>query len=431
MTLRASARRSLRWLLAAVLGVTVAGCATSAAAPSDAGSEAPDYAAPALDGGEELALSDLRGGVVLANTWATWCVPCREEMPFLAELQADYGADGLEVVGVNIDDGVGRDQITAFLDNVDADFANLVDPENRFARAFRTSGVPESVLIDRDGQIAYRWKGPLDVRPQETRALVEAALAGQDTAGVADVPTVGLGIAALAGLLSFLSPCVFPLIPGYFAFITGMSLDDLTDNPDKAATARASALTNGGLFVAGFSTVFIALGASATAIGSSLQDYNLWIARIGGVLVIVFGLHLIGVLRVPGLQREFRALTLFAKGGPRVRSAGAFLMGIAFAAGWTPCIGPVLAGILTLASTTESVQQGSILLTSYSAGLAVPFLAAALALGRFMKVSRRIRGWLPWIERSSGALLVIVGLLLVTGSFRLLANWLPAFDPLG
>jgi cytochrome c-type biogenesis protein len=239
--------------------------------------------------------------------------------------------------------------------------------------------------------------------------------------------TGGLAIAFTAGLLSFLSPCVLPLVPSYVTFITGLSLDELTSSDADAGSTHRTVFVHGLLFVLGFSLVFIALGASASFLGSLLNYYSSWVQGLGGVLLIVFGVYLLGWLRIPGAARELRVHLAEKPLG----YAGTLVVGIAFGAGWTPCIGPVLGGILTLAATRESMVEGVGLLASYSAGLAIPFLLATLLLDRFLTGFARFRRWLPWVQRVSGVLLVLVGLLLLTGSFTFLsgvfARWTPKF----
>ena len=384
---------------------------------------APDYAAERLAGGSELALADLRGDVVVLNGWATWCEPCREEMPFLQQLHDDYAADGLHVIGVSIDRGNAAERIRDFAAEMGVDFTLLHDADNEFSRTFRASGVPETLLIDRNGSIVHRWKGPLDKDPAQARTLVESALAGTVSAETvqAGIAPIGVPVAFVAGLLSFLSPCVLPLIPTYAAVITGLSLTELgSSSPEARARVRRRTLTSGLLFVAGFSLVFIALGASATVLGGLLHDYRDWLARVGGVILAILGLHLLGVLRLPFADRDVRVhLTNRPMG-----VAGTFLIGIAFGAGWTPCIGPALASILTLAATSASVGQGMGLLAVYSLGLAIPFLFATVALDRFMASSASVRRWLPRLQRASGALILIVAALLLTDSMTRLAQLL-------
>jgi cytochrome c-type biogenesis protein len=229
---------------------------------------------------------------------------------------------------------------------------------------------------------------------------------------------LGLVVAFAAGVLSFLSPCVLPLVPSYVGFLTGMTLDETT-------ARRRLAVTHALLFVVGFSLVFVLLGASATALGGALKHYQIWLQRAGGVLIILFGLVCLGVIRVGWMEQE-RRLQLHDK---PVGFLGSALVGMAFGFGWTPCIGPVLGAILGLAATSTDVTRGMLLLAVYSAGLALPFLVAAYALDAFLDWFQRFRRYLPWVMRASGAMLVLVGLLLVSGEFTRLAGWLQALTP--
>jgi cytochrome c-type biogenesis protein len=230
--------------------------------------------------------------------------------------------------------------------------------------------------------------------------------------------SLGLLVAFAAGVLSFLSPCVLPLVPSYVGFLTGMTLDETT-------ARRRLALAHALLFVAGFSFVFMLLGASATALGGALRYHQVWLQRAGGVLIILFGLVCLGVFKVGFFEQE-RRLQLQRK---PVGFLGSALVGMAFAFGWTPCIGPVLGAILGLAATSADLSRGMLLLGVYSAGLAVPFLVAAFALDAFLDWFQRFRRYLPWVMRASGALLIFVGLLLVTGEFTRLAGWLQGLTP--
>jgi cytochrome c-type biogenesis protein len=229
---------------------------------------------------------------------------------------------------------------------------------------------------------------------------------------------LSLFVAFAAGLLSFLSPCVLPLVPSYIGFLTGMSLPEMSDR-------RRAALGHAILFVLGFSLVFVLLGASATALGRALNYYQQWLQRIGGVLIIAFGLVCLGVVRARFLTEERR---LHVEHKP-VGYLGSALVGMAFGAGWTPCIGPVLGAILGLAATTQDLSRGMLLLAAYSAVLAVPFLIAAAALDSFLRWFQGFRRYLPWVMRVSGAMLIFVGVLMVTGEFTRLAGWLQAFTP--
>jgi len=234
------------------------------------------------------------------------------------------------------------------------------------------------------------------------------------------VTDIGIFIAFTAGVLSFLSPCVLPLVPSYLTFVTGMSLEDLQEGHDRQAT-----LIHSVLFVAGFSAIFIVLGASASFLGQFFRQYEIWIARIGGVVIIVLGLHLAGVFRIAPLMREKR-VQLRDKPAGYLGTVG---VGMAFGAGWTPCIGPVLGAILTYGFSQETMWAGVGLLSVYSLGLAVPFLVAALGLNWFLGAFARFRRFLPIVERGSGVLLVVLGLLLMTGTFTILSGYLTRFTP--
>jgi cytochrome c-type biogenesis protein len=216
---------------------------------------------------------------------------------------------------------------------------------------------------------------------------------------------------------------VLPLVPSYATFITGMSLDELRDA--ETARTRRAVLVHGVLFVLGFTLVFMILGASATFLGSLLAYASRWVERVGGVMLILFGLYLLGVLRLPGAGREWR---MHLANKP-VGYLGTLLVGITFGAGWTPCIGPVLGGILTLAATRGSMVEGMGLLAVYSAGLAIPFLLSTVLIERFLTTFKRIRQWLPWINRVSGAMLLVLGVLLFTGSFSTLSAMLSRWTP--
>jgi cytochrome c-type biogenesis protein len=231
---------------------------------------------------------------------------------------------------------------------------------------------------------------------------------------------VGIAIAFTAGLLSFLSPCVLPLVPSYLTFVTGMSLEDLQEGVNRRATFVHSIL-----FVLGFSTIFVLLGAAASFLGQFFRYYEVWIARIGGLIIIVLGMHLAGVLRLTPLMREKR-VHLADK---PVGYLGTLGVGIAFGAGWTPCIGPILGAILTYGFSQDTMWAGVGLLSVYSLGLAVPFLLASLALDWFLQVFKRFRRWMPVVEKASGVLLIVLGLLLLTGRFTVLSGYLTRFTP--
>ncbi|HTK54184.1 MAG TPA: cytochrome c biogenesis protein CcdA [Gemmatimonadaceae bacterium] len=229
----------------------------------------------------------------------------------------------------------------------------------------------------------------------------------------------GIAIGAFgAGLLSFLSPCVLPLIPSYVTFITGLSLEDVQK-------ARRAALIHSLLFVLGFTLIFLALGATATTLGALLHSQRDWISRIGGVLVIVFGLYMLGVFNISLFSQERRVHIA----NKPVGYLGTLLVGIAFGAGWTPCIGPILGTILTFAASSADLSRGIWLLLAYSLGLAVPFLLSAVAVERFLDLFSRLKRQMIWITRTSGVLMIAVGLLMVTNYFTILASALQAMTP--
>jgi len=227
-------------------------------------------------------------------------------------------------------------------------------------------------------------------------------------------------VAFSAGILSFLSPCVLPLVPSYIGFLTGLSLDEMS-------ARRRVAFTHALLFVLGFTLVFLLLGATASALGRTLAFHKVWLQRLGGVLIILFGLVCLGVIKSDRLLQDKR---VHLQDKP-LGFLGSVLVGMAFAAGWTPCIGPILGGILGLASAADTFGRGMLLLGAYSAGLAVPFLLAAWAVDRFLAWFQKFRPYLPWVMRVSGLLLILVGVLLITGQFTRLAGFLQGLTPAG
>ncbi|MGH8909630.1 MAG: cytochrome c biogenesis protein CcdA [Egibacteraceae bacterium] len=417
---------------AAVAGLALSVAAWLAAAGGAWAAQrpAPDYTAKMLDSGEDVSVADLRGQVVLLNTWATWCVPCREEMPAFQALHERLGGQGLRVVAVSIDQGPADAKVADYVQAAGITFEIWRDPTSRITHAFRVLGPPETFLITKDGQIAHHWRGQVDPNAPENLTLIRQAMGLEQAdpgaaaaTGAAATATVGLLVAFGAGLLSVLSPCVLPLVPSYASVIAGVSVRRTRSlapaTVGAAQVSRSVALRAGLAFVAGFTAVFMTLGVLVNRAGALLADQRVWLTRAGGVVLVLLGLHLLGVLRVPGADREVRFSRL---GSGRAGYAGVFLVGVAFAAGWSPCIGPVLAGILTMAASGGSTGASAALLGAYSAGLAIPFLAAAVALDRFLGWSAKLRrSWLPVAERVSGALVLAVGIVLLTGLFTRLA----------
>jgi len=234
--------------------------------------------------------------------------------------------------------------------------------------------------------------------------------------------SVGLLAAFVAGLVSFLSPCVLPLIPGYLSFMTGLSTSELADENRSAAKVMVPAV----LFVLGFSIVFVGMGASASVLGQFLTDYRGLIEKIAGIAVVLFGVFMLGIIKVPGLYGEARADMGKSRSFGR---AAALVMGMAFAAGWTPCVGPILGSILALAGSTGSVAAGALLLFVYSLGLGVPFLVVAFLFGRLTPLLHWFNARSLIINRVAGVLLIGVGALIFSGRLATLATWLTSFLP--
>lgn len=230
--------------------------------------------------------------------------------------------------------------------------------------------------------------------------------------------------AFFAGVLSFLSPCVLPLLPGYISFISGESIESLTSSDSK--TPRAKAFLGAIFFGLGFSVLFVSLGATATEFGKLLNEYRFLLEKIAGVVVIIFGIHMVGIYKINKLlvQKKWNY-----KGGSAPFFVEAFLLGVAFVFGWTPCIGPILAGILVLASKQDTVSQGIMMLFSFSLGLWIPFLFSALALGTVISFIKKAGNFVLWIERIAGLMLIVIGVLMVSGSLTIIVSYITDIFP--
>jgi cytochrome c-type biogenesis protein len=239
------------------------------------------------------------------------------------------------------------------------------------------------------------------------------------------IADISIFTAILAGAISFLSPCVLPLVPPYLCYMAGVSVEDFRAEPVGGGAAvatrtRRAVLPAAVIFTLGFATVFVALGAGASQIGALLRSNIVLFSQVGGVIIILMGLHFLGLLRIGLLARELR----FQGGGRPATLTGAYVMGLAFAFGWTPCIGPVLGAILGVAASRQTVDQGAVLLAAYSLGLAIPFWIAAGFSGQFMRFLARFRRYLGVVEKVMGALLVLTGILFLTGGMATFAFWL-------
>ena len=234
------------------------------------------------------------------------------------------------------------------------------------------------------------------------------------------ISQISLFAAFSAGLLSFISPCVLPLVPSYLSYITGLSVENLA-KVEERERFKSAILLNALLFIAGFSTVFIAFGASASLIGKVLYEYQDIIRKVGGILIIIFGLYLLGILKLNFLMTERRLMHFESR---PVGYVGSYLIGTAFAAGWTPCVGPVLGTILAYASTTESMSGGVMLLSAYSFGLGLPFFLTAFGMDTFLSYFKSLRAYLGGVSFVSGTLLILVGVMIFTDSVTLFTSFL-------
>lgn len=229
-----------------------------------------------------------------------------------------------------------------------------------------------------------------------------------------------LGV-GMAGLISFLSPCVLPLVPPYLGFLGGASLDQMTGEKDTVAPGVYRRVIIASIFfVAGFTTIFVGLGAGASMFGQVIQQYKSEMAIAAGAIIILFGLHFLGVLRIPLLYREAR----YHSDSKPTSYIGAYLIGLAFAFGWTPCVGPILATVLTMAASEASVNTGVTMLLAYSLGLGVPFILAAVAIKPFLSFMARFRRHMGTVEKVMGGLLILTGILIITGSINEIGQWL-------
>jgi len=244
------------------------------------------------------------------------------------------------------------------------------------------------------------------------------------------VENVGILAAFAAGFISFISPCVLPIVPGYLSFISGVSFEEL-QNSDNISAIRKRILLNVLFFIIGFSIVFISLGASATAIGRFLQEQSNIISKVAGVIIIIFGLHMVGIFKIPFLNYEKR----FQTSGKKFGLLSSLVIGFAFAFGWTPCIGPFLASILLYASKQETIGQGIILLTAYSLGLGIPFFLAGFSISLFFNAFNKFKKHLHKVEMVGGILLIVFGVLIMTNYLTIIsayfAKWFPFLNEIG
>lgn len=410
-------------LTVGLLTYVLAPAQVSAQGQARVGMPVPSYSAFTLEK-ESVELGDVEAKAILLNVWATWCEPCREEMDDLQLLHDELSKDGLRVIGVSVDDLHSSDRVERYIEAESITYSIWLDPAKRVVSTFRTVGVPETFLIDANGIVARHWRGAFDPLAEDVRASIRNAMAGESVSAPASEQastqgdsgsSVTLLAAFIAGLLSFFSPCFFPLIPSYVTYLSGVTAQDTRTGSNRA---RLRVLPHALLFITGFGIIFVILGASASVVGGLFREYSRWIEWGGGVLLILFGLHILGWLRLPFLQREWRLLHPSIQGHVSyLRSAG---VGLAFGVGWTPCIGPVLAAVLAIASLQSSAGKGMALLAIYTFGLSLPFIISAVLIDRFVVGKQWLSRWLPWLSMLSGGLLIVLGLILAGGYLKVL-----------
>lgn len=397
------------------------------------GSPAPDFQLTTL-AGQAVRLSDFSGRPLVLNFFASWCDPCKEEAPMVQAMATESGPKGYSVLGVAIQDE--RAALVRFMQNEGLTLPVALDVDNRVSRAYRLIGPPATFFIDATGVIRHTVVGPLTherVKEGLTKALGGAAsgavAAQQGNAAKSDVTEFslatsapGLALAAGAGLLSFLSPCCLPLLPAFMGYITGLSAEDLRRS-DNRRERRRHVLGRTVSFALGLVLVFTVMGASASLFGGWLTEYRSLLARAGGLLVLTFGLHMMGLLHIPLLHREFRPGLTAQPWGERRGLLHATAMGAAFGLGWTPCVGPMLGSILFLATQEQSLGKGMLLLMAYGLGLGIPFVLTGLAADRLLEAAASLRRHVGWIEKLGGGVLVAMGILLVLDMLSAIALW--------
>jgi cytochrome c-type biogenesis protein len=397
------------------------------------GAPAPEFRLTTLDGAT-IRLGDVRGQPLVLNFFASWCDPCKEEGPVVQAMAADAASAGYTVVGVAVEDE--REALTRFLYEEGLSMPAALDADSRVSRAYRVIGPPTTFFIDAEGIIRDIVAGPLTAdrvqqglhraggEPTPGSSLAPPAdSAAVSGAGLPAAAAAGLALALGAGLLSFLSPCVVPLLPAYLGYMTGLSAEALRQ-PPATPGQRRQILSRTLAFAVGLVLVFTALGASASLVGDWLATYRPFLTRVGGLMVFAFGLHLLGVLRIALLYREFRPALRVGRPGVGGGTLNAAALGAAFAAGWTPCVGPILGSILLLASQAEGVGMGVLLLMAYGVGLGIPFVVTGLAASRALGAMMIVRRHLGLVERLSGVLLVGTGMLLLSGRLSGLVVWI-------
>lgn len=388
------------------------------------GKMAPDFSLPSLDGTSINLKEYYDKGPVWLTLFTTWCPGCAEETPLLA--QASKNHPDVQFLAVSLMED--KIDVQDYRRQFQVPYPIALDSEGAVTDSYQIRPIPVNLGIQKGGKILFRRQlieaadlpallGALESAGQVPEPLQAPGPNGMPKNLFANLPLLA---SFLAGVLTFLSPCVLPLIPAYIAFVSGFGLDQLIEARDQSR-ARRSLLISTAVFILGFGSVFTILGASASALGQALAGAQDWIRWGGGVMMVLFGLHLAGVLNLMPLYKEKR----FQYKNEKAGLLGAYLMGVVFAAGWTPCVGPVLSAILVYSASEATVSKGAGLLMAYSAGIGLPFLLASSFISQFQGFIAKIKPYFATIEIASGALLIILGFLLITNKFAFLAGLLP------
>jgi len=392
--------------------------------------------------GNPTSLADFKGKLVILNFWTTWCPPCREEMPSMERLHSKYKDRGLVLLAVAVQEQPR--EVEDFVDQMGLSFKVLLDEDGGVYEAYGGKFLPTTFLIDEYGKIigqlviGMNWASPqvlslINLLLSDERPPLQIPLEAEELSDKVDVRAfeampllLGFCIAFLFGIAYFLSPCVLPLVPSYLSYITGMSFQELIATEREARSAsRRLAIVHSLLFIIGFSIFFIALGASSSFVGQFFREHQKVVRIAGGILIIIFGLIIAGVLRIPFLMRDWRIQIKNKPAG----FLGSFLVGLTFSAGWTACGAPLLGSILALSSQAATVGRGIFLLSGFSLGLALPFFLSAVALTSFLAFFTKFRKFIGLVEKICGGLLVLIGFILLTNSFNLLARYFSKLLP--
>ncbi|MBI4369139.1 MAG: redoxin domain-containing protein [Elusimicrobia bacterium] len=387
------------------------------------GQRAPDFELPTIEG-KATKLSGLyQKNPVWLTLYTTWCPECNTETPALVEASQKHQ----EVQFISVSLMEDPSDVEVFRRKFQVPYPMLLDEEGIVVDRYKIRPIPVNIGIAQGGEIIFRRP---TVTPGEVGELL-ASLNNQETLAAGAISVAGplnglfaslpLLASLVAGMLTFLSPCILPLIPAYFALITGFELEELTASQDINGLRR-SLIFSTLIFIFGFGAVFTAMGATASAAGRFMTSFQDWLRWGGGLLMIIFGLHVAGVFQIMPFYREMRFSMNFKKPGP----IGAFLLGMVFAAGWTPCVGPVLSAILIYSASEASVSKGAAMLVFYSLGVGIPFLISSFFIAQFQRVLAKVRPHYRKIEIGTGTLLAGLGVLLMTNRLAWLVSLLPS-----